>query len=147
MTTEVTTKVPGNIWKVLVKEGDQVKKGDTLFIMEIMKTEVNHDSPIDGKIAKINIKNDQEDVDPGTVAIMIEQINLIMQNKFDLNTLSYLKLIKDLSVEIGISLEEAKSLVDTALHFINSKKINYQELKEEILTFLVMNMFSLICKL
>ena len=70
-----------------------------------------------------------------------------MQNKLDLNTLSYLKLIKDLSVEIGISLEEAKSLVDTALHFINSKKINYQELKEEILTFLVMNMFSLICKL
>ena len=70
-----------------------------------------------------------------------------MQNKLDLNTLSYLKLIKDLSVEIGISLEEAKSLVDTALHFINSKKINYQELKEEILTFLIMNMFSLICKL
>tara|TARA_B100000929_G_scaffold50274_1_gene36626 strand:+ start:282 stop:509 length:228 start_codon:yes stop_codon:yes gene_type:complete len=75
MTTEVTTKVPGNIWKVLVKEGDQVKKGDTLFIMEVMKTEVNHDSPIDGKIAKIKIKNDQEDVDPGTVAIVIEQIN------------------------------------------------------------------------
>ena len=70
-----------------------------------------------------------------------------MKNKFDLNTLSYLKLIKDLSVEIGISLEEAKSLVDTALLFINPKKINYQELKEEILTFLVMNMFSLICKL
>jgi ribosomal protein L7/L12 len=70
-----------------------------------------------------------------------------MKNKFDLNTLSYLKLIKDLSVEIGISLEEAKSLVDTALHFKNPKKINYQELKEEILTFLVINMFSLICKL
>ena len=70
-----------------------------------------------------------------------------MQNKFDSNTLSYLKLIKDLSVEIEISLEEAKSLVDTALYFINHKKINYQELKEEILTFLVMNMFSLICKL
>jgi len=69
-----------------------------------------------------------------------------MQNKFDSNTLSYLKLIKDLSVEIEISLEEAKSLVDTALYFINHKKINYQELKEEILTFLVMNMFSLICK-
>ena len=75
MTTEVTTKVSGNIWKVLVKEGDKVKKGDTLFIMEVMKTEVNHDSPIDGKIAKIKIKNDQEDVDPGTVAIVIEQIN------------------------------------------------------------------------
>ena len=72
MTTEVTTTVPGNIWKVLVKEGDQVQKGDTLFIMEVMKTEVNHDSPVDGKVAKVNIVNDQEGVDPGTVAIVIE---------------------------------------------------------------------------
>jgi|TARA_B110000438_G_scaffold114228_1_gene111955 biotin carboxyl carrier protein len=75
MTTEVTTTVPGNIWKVLVKEGDQVQKGDTLFIMEVMKTEVNHDAPIDGKVVKVNIVNDQEEVDPGTVAIIIEQIN------------------------------------------------------------------------
>tara|TARA_B100000809_G_C15091578_1_gene513386 strand:- start:903 stop:1130 length:228 start_codon:yes stop_codon:yes gene_type:complete len=75
MTTEVTTTVPGNIWKVLVKEGDQVQKGDTLFIMEVMKTEVNHDAPIDGKVIKVNIVNDQEEVDPGTVAIIIEQIN------------------------------------------------------------------------
>jgi len=72
MTTEVTTTVPGNIWKVLVKEGDQVKKGDTLFIMEVMKTEVNHDSPIDGKVTKVNIVNDQEGVDPGTIAIVIK---------------------------------------------------------------------------
>ena len=75
MTTEVTTTVPGNIWKVLVKEGDQVQKGDTLFIMEVMKTEVNHETPIDGKVVKVNIVNDQEEVDPGTVAIIIEQIN------------------------------------------------------------------------
>ena len=75
MTTEITTKVPGNIWKVLVKEGDLVQKGDTLFIMEVMKTEVNHDAPIDGKIVKVNIINDQEGVDPGTIAITIEQIN------------------------------------------------------------------------
>ena len=72
MTTEVTTTVPGNIWKVLVKEGDQVKKGDTLFIMEVLKTEVNHDSPVDGKVTKVNIVNDQEGVDPGTIAIVIE---------------------------------------------------------------------------
>ena len=75
MTTEVTTTVPGNIWKVLVKEGDQVQKGDTLFIMEVMKTEVNHDAPVDGKVVKVNIVNDQEGIDPGSVAIIIEQIN------------------------------------------------------------------------
>ena len=72
MTTEVTTTVPGNIWKVLVKEGDQVQQGDTLFIMEVMKTEVNHDAPVDGKIFKVNIVNDQEGVDPGIIAIIIE---------------------------------------------------------------------------
>ena len=72
MTTEVKTTVPGNIWKVLFKVGDQVKKGDTLFIMEVMKTEVNHDSPVDGKVTIVNIVNDQEGVDPGTIAIVIE---------------------------------------------------------------------------
>ena len=72
MTTEVTTKVPGNIWQVLVQEGDQVKKGDILFIMEVMKTEVNHDSPVDGKVIKVSIVNDQEGVDPGIIAIVIE---------------------------------------------------------------------------
>ena len=72
MTTEVTTTVPGNIWKVLVKEGDQVKKTDLLFIMEVMKTELNHDSPVDGKVTKVNIVNDQDGVDPGTIAIVIE---------------------------------------------------------------------------
>ena len=72
MPTEVMTTVPGNIWKVLVKKGDQVKKGDTLFIMEVMKTEVNHDAPIDGKVVKVNIVNDQEGIDPGIVAVVIE---------------------------------------------------------------------------
>ena len=72
MTIEVTTTVPGNIWKVLVKEGDQIQKGDILFIMEVMKTEVNHDAPIDGKVVKVNIVNDQEGIDPGTVAVVIE---------------------------------------------------------------------------
>ena len=72
MATEVKTTVPGNIWKVLVKEGDDVKKDDVLFIMEVMKTEVNHNSPIDGKVIQVNIYNDQEAVDPGIVAIIIE---------------------------------------------------------------------------
>ena len=72
MATEVKTTVPGNIWKVLVKEGDNVKKDDVLFTMEVMKTEVQHNSPVDGKVIQVNIQNDQEAVDPGTVAIIIE---------------------------------------------------------------------------
>ena len=63
------------------------------------------------------------------------------------NTKQYQKIIHDLSDEIGISKEDTKSLVDTALSSVDLKKINYEDLKQEILTFLVINMFSLICKL
>ena len=61
--------------------------------------------------------------------------------------LSYAILIIDLSEEIGISIKEAKNLVDTAISIINPSRINYNKLKEEILAFVMMNIFSLICKL
>ena len=63
------------------------------------------------------------------------------------NKKSYSQIIQDLSEEIGISKEDTKSLVDVALSSVDIKKINYEDFKEEILTFLVINMFSLICKL
>ena len=72
MASEVLTSVPGNIWKVLVNVGDVVNEGDILFIMEVMKSEVNHNAPIGGTIVEVNIHNDQEGVSPGTVAIVIE---------------------------------------------------------------------------
>ena len=59
----------------------------------------------------------------------------------------YIQIIQDLSEEIGISKNDTKSLVDVALSSVDIKKVNYEYLKEEILTFLVINMFSLICKL
>ena len=72
MSTEVLTSVPGNIWKVLVNVGDEVKEGDVLFIMEVMKSEVNHNAPINGIVTEVNIQNDQEGVSPGTIAIVID---------------------------------------------------------------------------
>ena len=66
----------------------------------------------------------------------------IIKEKF-----SYAMLIIDLSEEIRISIKEAKSLVDTAISIINPSKIDYDKLKEEILAFVVINIFSLICKL
>ena len=61
--------------------------------------------------------------------------------------LSYAILIIDLSEEIEISIKEAKKLVDTAISIINPSRIDYNKLKEEILAFVVINIFSLICKL
>ena len=61
--------------------------------------------------------------------------------------LSYDILIIDLSEEIGISIKEAKNLVDTAISTIKPLKIDYDKLKEEILAFVMINIFSLIYKL
>ena len=60
---------------------------------------------------------------------------------------SYLTIINDLSEDIGISKEETKSLVDVAISSVDPRDINYEQLKQEITTFLVINIFFLICKL
>ena len=61
--------------------------------------------------------------------------------------ISYIKLIIDISHEIGIPITDSEDLVDTAIILINPKEINYVELKEEILSYIVINNFSLFCKL
>ena len=59
----------------------------------------------------------------------------------------YLIIINDLSEDIGISREESKSLVDIAISSSDLRYVDYQQLKDEITTFLVINIFFLICKL
>ena len=60
---------------------------------------------------------------------------------------SYLAIINDLSEDIGISTEETKSLVDVSLSSTDPRNVNYEQLKQEITTFLFINIFFLICKL
>ena len=60
---------------------------------------------------------------------------------------SYIRIINDLSEDIGISKEETKSLVDVALSASDPRDVNYEQLKQEITTFLVINIFFLISKL
>ena len=59
---------------------------------------------------------------------------------------SYLAIINDLSEDIGISTEETKNLVDVALSSTDPRNVNYEQLKQEITTFLFINIFFLICK-
>ena len=60
---------------------------------------------------------------------------------------SYSAIIHDLSEDIGISTEETKSLVDVALSSVDPRDVNYEQLKQEIITFLIINIFFIICKL
>ena len=72
--------------------------------------------------------------------------NFIYQKSIS-EKISYIKLIIDISHEIGIPITDSEDLVDTAIILINPKEINYVELKEEILSYIVINIFSLVCKL
>jgi len=48
--------LPGSIFKILKHVGDEVKKGDTILIMEAMKMENNIQSEKDGKIVSLKVK-------------------------------------------------------------------------------------------
>ncbi len=50
----IEAPMPGNIWKIEVKEGDTVKAGDILLILEAMKMENEILAPRDGVVASIN---------------------------------------------------------------------------------------------
>ena len=50
----IEAPMPGNIWKIEVKEGDKVKAGDTLLILEAMKMENEILAPRDGVVSSIN---------------------------------------------------------------------------------------------
>jgi biotin carboxyl carrier protein len=71
MTTAVRTQTPGNVWKVLVKVGDQVRAGDTLFILEVMKMEVPHEAPVDGRVTAVHVAEGAEGIDADAVVVEI----------------------------------------------------------------------------
>ncbi|QZE14938.1 biotin/lipoyl-binding protein [Halosquirtibacter laminarini] len=52
---KVEAPLPGNIFKLQVKEGDNVKKGDVLLILEAMKMENKILSEKDGVVSKIHV--------------------------------------------------------------------------------------------
>ena len=53
--SQVKAPLPGNIFKILVKEGDEIKKGDNIMIMEAMKMENNVLAEKDGTIKSIKV--------------------------------------------------------------------------------------------
>jgi glutaconyl-CoA/methylmalonyl-CoA decarboxylase subunit gamma len=53
--TPVISPLPGTILKITVKPGDQVEKGDKLFVMEAMKMENNIQAERDGKIKSVKV--------------------------------------------------------------------------------------------
>ena len=53
--TPVTSPLPGNIFAIKVKEGDAVKAGDVLIVIEAMKMENEVCAPSDGVVKQIAV--------------------------------------------------------------------------------------------
>ncbi len=68
---DVTTPMPGRVVKLLVAQGDVVKAGDPLLVVEAMKMENRVQAPLAGTVATIYVKEGDE-VNPDETLIHIE---------------------------------------------------------------------------
>ncbi len=68
---EVKAPMPGLIVSVEIKEGQKVKEGDSLLVLEAMKMESTFTSPKEGIVQSISVKKG-DTVDKGQVLVRIE---------------------------------------------------------------------------
>jgi pyruvate carboxylase subunit B len=67
----VTSPFRGMVTKIKVKEGDTVKKGDVIMVLEAMKMENPVESPVDGRVEKI-VVNEGHSVSVGDILMIIK---------------------------------------------------------------------------
>ena len=56
---QLKAELAGNMWKVIVVEGQQVGADETLMILESMKMEIPINAPRAGRVAKVYVKAGQ----------------------------------------------------------------------------------------
>lgn len=56
---EIESEVQGNVWKVLVGEGDTVDAGQVLLIIESMKMEIPVEAPAAGRVLAMKVAEEQ----------------------------------------------------------------------------------------
>jgi pyruvate carboxylase len=67
----ISATMPGTVIKVVVKEGDEVKKGDSMAITEAMKMETTVQAPFNGKVKKVYV-NDGDAIQTGDLLIELD---------------------------------------------------------------------------
>ncbi|AVA26457.1 MULTISPECIES: urea carboxylase [unclassified Rhizobium] len=69
----IESAVPGNVWKILVEEGQPVAAGDTLAIIESMKMEINVTAHAAGRVRDLRA-GPGRNVKAGDVLVILEEI-------------------------------------------------------------------------
>ena len=68
---QIKAELAGNLWKIVVREGQQVQAEETLMILESMKMEIPVTAPIAGRVTKINAR-EGETVQEGQLLAEVE---------------------------------------------------------------------------
>lgn len=74
----IKAPLPGLVFSLAVKEGDLVKKGQPILILEAMKMQSEIAAPVSGKITKIHVK-EKALVQEGEILITIESDEVIAE--------------------------------------------------------------------
>lgn len=67
----VKPPMPGKVVEVKVKEGQEVKEGDVLCVLEAMKMQNDLKSPVAGKVTRVHVQ-DGANVEATTILIEVE---------------------------------------------------------------------------
>lgn len=68
---DLISLMPGLVVEVFATEGQSVKKGDRIVILEAMKTQQTFVAPFDGKIGKVSVSKGEQVVE-GLVMAVVE---------------------------------------------------------------------------
>ena len=67
---EVASEVTGNVWKVQVAAGAEVREGDVLLILESMKMEIPVEAPQAGTVADVLVSVEDAVSEDQVVAVL-----------------------------------------------------------------------------
>jgi acetyl-CoA carboxylase biotin carboxyl carrier protein len=68
---QIRAELAGNLWKIVVREGQLVQADETLVILESMKMEIPVNAPTAGRVTKIHAR-EGETVQEGQLLIDVE---------------------------------------------------------------------------
>lgn len=71
METTINANIPGLVGRVIVSEGDRVSKGQTVAVINCMKTELAVISEHDGTVKQV-LSKEWDELDVGSPMIILE---------------------------------------------------------------------------
>lgn len=69
--TQLKSTMAGSVFKINVKEGDQVESGQVVLVLESMKMEIPVEAEVSGEVAEVKV-NEGDFVNEGDVLVTLK---------------------------------------------------------------------------